>query len=71
MRIGELARGSGVAPTAQRYYEKAGLLPESLRTASGYPAFDTAALPRLRFIRAAQAVGLSLALESERPRRRG
>lgn len=61
VRIGELARRSGVPPTALRYYEKAGLLNEPKRADSGYRAYDRSALPRLAFIRAAQAVGLSLA----------
>lgn len=61
MRIGDLAEQSGLARTALRYYEKAGLLPAPHRTASGYRAYDRAVLPRLAFIRAAQAVGLSLA----------
>jgi MerR family copper efflux transcriptional regulator len=47
--------------TGERYYEKAGLLPESRRTPSGYRAFQPDTLPRLAFIRAAQAVGLTLA----------
>ena len=61
MRIGELARRSGKASTALRYYEKAGLLPESQRSSSGYRTYDPNAVSRLAFIRAAQAVGLSLA----------
>src|SRR5216684_1073535 len=61
MNIGELARRSGVPSTALRYYEKAGLLPESRRTSSGYRAFQPDTLPRLAFIRAAQSVGLTLA----------
>jgi DNA-binding transcriptional MerR regulator len=61
MRIGELARRSGLARTALRYYEKAGLLPESARTVSGYRDYDGDTLPRLAFIRAAQAIGLSVA----------
>jgi len=60
MRIGELAKQSGLAPTALRYYEKAGMLPAPHRTQSGYRAYDANVLPRLAFIRAAQAVGLSL-----------
>ena len=60
MRIGELARHSGIASTALRYYEKAGLLPQPQRTLSGYRAYGADALQRLAFIRAAQAVGLSL-----------
>ena len=60
MRIGELARRSGLASTALRYYEKAGLLPPPQRTPAGYRAYDASVLQRLVFIRAAQAVGLSL-----------
>jgi MerR family transcriptional regulator, copper efflux regulator len=61
MRIGELSRRSGLAPTALRYYEHVGLLPEPERTASGYRSYGEAALDRLSFIRSAQAVGLTLA----------
>src|SRR3977135_3078436 len=61
VKIGELARRSGVAPTALRYYEKAGLLPEARRSSSGYRTYEPDAVPRLAFIRAAQAVRLTLA----------
>lgn len=61
MRIGELARRSGLAATALRYYEKAGLLPEAARTTSGYRSYNLDVLSRLAFIRAAQAVGLTVA----------
>src|SRR6266478_4990505 len=61
MKIAELARRSGAASTALRYYEKAGLLPESRRSSSGYRTYQPDTVPRLAFIRAAQAVGLSLA----------
>jgi MerR family copper efflux transcriptional regulator len=61
LRIGELAQRTGVASTALRYYEKTGLIPSPQRTASGYRAYDVSVLPRLAFIRAAQAVGLTLA----------
>src|SRR5215831_3082058 len=60
MRISELARRSGLAATALRYYEKAGLLPRSPRTVSGYRDYGGDTLPRLAFIRAAQAIGLSV-----------
>jgi len=61
MRIGELARRSGLAPSAVRYYEQLGLLPEPGRTESGYRAYANDVLDRLTFIRSAQAVGLTLA----------
>lgn len=60
MRIGEVAARSGVTPTAIRYYEGIGLLPEPERSPSGYRAYGQPAVARLRFIRAAQAIGLSL-----------
>jgi DNA-binding transcriptional MerR regulator len=61
MRIGELARQSGIPATALRYYEQLGLLPEPARTESGYRIYAEDAVDRLGFIRAAQAVGLTLA----------
>jgi len=61
LRIGELAAQSGLAATALRYYEQAGLLTAPRRTQAGYRVYDASAVPRLMFIRAAQAVGLSLA----------
>lgn len=57
--IGELARRSGVAASALRFYEDAGLL-ESGRSAAGRRQYPRSVLRRVAFIRAAQAVGLSL-----------
>ncbi|HET6379935.1 MAG TPA: heavy metal-responsive transcriptional regulator [candidate division Zixibacteria bacterium] len=61
MRIGELADRTGLAPSAVRYYEQLGLLPEPTRTASGYRSYGEEAVDRIAFIRSAQAVGLTLA----------
>ncbi len=58
--IGELARAVGVNPQTVRYYERAGLLPRAARTPSGYRLYDEEAVARLRFIKAAQSLGLSL-----------
>lgn len=60
MRIGEVAERAGVTTKTVRYYESLGLLVEPARTDSGYRVYDAAALDRLRFIRDAQATGLSL-----------
>lgn len=60
MRIGELASKAGVTAKTVRYYESIGLLPDPGRTASGYRHYDEDALERLRFIRDAQAAGLTL-----------
>ena len=59
LTIGEVARRSGVAPSALRYYESRGLL-GATRTAGGHRLFHRSVLRRLSFVRAAQNVGLSL-----------
>ena len=43
-----------------RYYEQIGLLPPPARLPNGYRAYDDSACERLRFVKAAQAVGFSL-----------
>ena len=43
-----------------RYYEAIGLLPAPARHANGYRSYDESAGDRLRFVKAAQAVGFSL-----------
>jgi DNA-binding transcriptional MerR regulator len=60
VKIGEIARKVGLATSAIRFYEDAGLVPEPARTASGYRKYDPSVLDRLAFIRAGQAVGLTL-----------
>ena len=60
MQIGEVARQLGLATSAIRFYEDEGLIPEPARTESGYRDYDPAVLDRIRFIRAGQAVGLTL-----------
>lgn len=60
MRIGELAELGGVSTKTVRYYESIGLLVEPGRTASGYRNYDPGAVERLRFVREAQASGLTL-----------
>lgn len=61
MRIGTVAERVGVNPTTIRYYEEIGLLPEPDRTTAGYRDYSDGAVARLGFIRAAQAIGLTLA----------
>lgn len=60
MRIGELAEKLEVNPRTLRFYETVGLLPEPDRTTSGYRDYDDAAVERVRFIKSAQRLGLSL-----------
>ncbi|WP_062380825.1 heavy metal-responsive transcriptional regulator [Demequina pelophila] len=61
MRIGELAAHGGVTAKTIRYYEGLGLMPAPERLSNGYREYDETALERLRFIRDAQASGLTLA----------
>jgi len=61
MRIGELADRTDVSTKTIRYYESIGLLPEPARTPSGYRDYHADAVERLRFVRDAQATGLTLA----------
>ena len=44
MRIGEPADQAGISTKAIRYYEQIGILAPPARTASGYRAYDEAAL---------------------------
>lgn len=60
MKIGEVARQVGLATSAIRFYEDQGLIPEPRRTESGYRDYEPAVVDRIRFIRAGQAVGLTL-----------
>lgn len=60
MKIGELAERSGLAASAIRYYEQAGLLPKAERGSNGYRVYAEAALERLHVIQIAQNLGFSL-----------
>ena len=60
MRIGELAEKTGVTTKTIRYYEGIGIIPEPERMANGYRLYDKADVDRLRFVKDAQATGLSL-----------
>lgn len=61
MRIGAVARQSAVPVKTLRYYETLGLLDPPERTGGGYRDYPPGIFDRLAFIRAAQAVGLTLA----------
>jgi Cd(II)/Pb(II)-responsive transcriptional regulator len=51
VKIGELAKSTGIPVETIRYYEKIGLLPEPARDSSGYRAYQHAHLDRLLFIK--------------------
>ena len=60
LRIGELARASGYSDTTLRYYDQIGLLRPKARTRAGYRMYAHDAMERLRFVKNAQSLGLSL-----------
>src|SRR5256712_14107465 len=60
VRISDLASQAGVTAKTLRYYERIGVLPAPSRSSSGYRDSRPDVLDRLGFIRAGQAVGLSL-----------
>jgi MerR family redox-sensitive transcriptional activator SoxR len=59
LTIGEVARRSGVAASALRYYEERGLI-ASERAGSGHRRFRRPVLRRIAFIVFAQRIGLTL-----------
>jgi DNA-binding transcriptional MerR regulator len=60
-RIGEIARCTGVSVPAVRYYERLGLIAKAMRTVSGTRRYPAEAIERIRFVKQAQANGLTLA----------
>ncbi len=61
MTIGELGRRAGVPASTVRFYERSRLLAPEARTESNYRLYGPESVERLRFIRAAQTAGLTLA----------
>jgi MerR family transcriptional regulator, redox-sensitive transcriptional activator SoxR len=59
LTVGQLAASVGVNASAVRYYERRGVMPKPERE-SGQRRYRADAIARLRTIRAAQQVGLSL-----------
>jgi MerR family redox-sensitive transcriptional activator SoxR len=59
LTIGEVARRSGVAASALRFYEQRGLI-TSVRRGSGHRRFPRPVLRRVAFIVFAQRIGLTL-----------
>jgi MerR family mercuric resistance operon transcriptional regulator len=58
--IGRLARAGGVHVETVRYYQRRRLLAVPVKRARGFRYYGPETLERLRFIRRAQALGLSL-----------
>jgi len=61
MRIGDLARQTGVDVQTVRFYEREGLLEAPARTPAGYRSYGPQHLDRLHFVRHCRALDMSLA----------
>ncbi len=61
LRAGQAAAELGVGVQTLHYYEREGLIPVPPRSEAGYRLYPPELMERLRFIRRAQALGLSLA----------
>lgn len=61
LRIGDLARATGISVETVRYYERIGLMPPPGRTQGNYRAYDRGHLERLNFIRHARSLGFDIA----------
>ena len=60
LKLGELARRSGLGVETLRYYERRGLIPPPDRLPSGYRIYSSSILQRLAFIRRCKALGFTL-----------
>lgn len=58
MRVSEIARQAGIAPSAVRFYEEIGVLPVAEREANGYRAYSSEDLARLQLVVALRRLGL-------------
>lgn len=60
VKIGQVAKKTGLSVDAIRFYERAGLLPRPFRTGGGYRLYDQGDVADLEFIQRAQQLGFSL-----------
>src|ERR1035437_8250569 len=59
MKVSELARRAGIAPSAVRFYEEMGVLPFAPRRPNGYREYGAEQLARLRLVVALRRLGLA------------
>lgn len=59
MKVSELSRQTGVAPSAVRWYELAGVIPPARRTEGGYRDYDANDVARLRLVMTLRRLGLA------------
>ena len=62
MQVNELARATDTTPQIIRFYARIGLITPTERGSNGYRQFPSQAAQRVRFVKAAQATGLTLSV---------
>ena len=60
VKVSDLAERAGVTPSAIRFYETQGILPEPARAENGYREYGDTDLCRLRIVVALRGLGLDL-----------
>src|SRR6185437_7608925 len=60
LKVGEIARRTGISIRTLRYYDEVGLLPPSARTEAGYRLYRSSDITRLQQIRSLRQLGFSL-----------
>ncbi len=60
LKAGAVARAAGVGVQTLHYYERLGLLQKPKRSAANYRLYSPEAIRRVRFIKKAQVLGLTL-----------
>jgi DNA-binding transcriptional MerR regulator len=60
LKIGAVARASGVSVDTVRFYERVGVLAAPERTESGYRVYGPSTIERIRLTRELQAIGFTL-----------
>lgn len=60
LKVGAVAKAAGVGVQTLHYYERFGLLQKPTRSAANYRLYSADTIRRLRFIKKAQAVGMTL-----------
>src|ERR1700710_184733 len=60
MKVGELARRTGVSVRTLHYYDEIGLLSPSLHSAAGHRVYGVREITKLQQIRSLQQLGFSL-----------
>jgi DNA-binding transcriptional MerR regulator len=60
VNVSDIAREVGIAPSAVRFYERKGVLPEARRRSNGYRIYTEDDLRRLRLVTRLRRLGLDL-----------